>query len=99
MLLFLITSCAITTETNVPCWRNRLCVGDTYEYHRAPNDYGGYYVTTVQVLVVKGNMCQIRHANGREQWVNCKYFEDNSKPKHVHIQPNKKEKKEHKRKY
>lgn len=99
MFLFMFTACVVTTETNVPCWKQRICVGDTYEYRKAPDNRGGYYVTDVQILVIKGNQCQIRHRNGREQWVNLSYFEDNSKPKHVHRQPNKKEKKEHKRKY
>jgi len=99
LLLLIVTSCSITSETNVTCWKQRLCVGDTYVYNHAPRIGGGHYVTEVQIITLKANQCLIRHANGRETWVSCAYFEDYATPMHVHRQPNKKEKKDHKRKY
>ena len=98
LLLLVATSCAITTETSVTCWKHRLCVGDTYTYNHAPNGHGGYYVTEVQIAAIKGNRCQVIHRNGEETWVECTYLEDYSTPLHVRQQPNKKEHKEHKQK-
>jgi len=96
LLLLLVTACAITTETNVTCWKHRLCVGDTYKYNKAPKPGGGYYVTNVQILTIKKDYCQIRHENGTETWVKCSYFENDIQPVHVRQHPSKDEKKGHK---
>jgi len=94
LLLLFVTSCAITTETDVKCWRHRICVGDTYVYTKTPKHGGGHYVTQVQVITFRGNSCLIRHANGRESWVSVKYFESYISPIHVKHQPSNKEKKD-----
>ena len=80
LLFFVIASCTVTQTADVPCWRDRLCTGDTYVYKRAPRDGGGYYTTNIQIIQVRANYVLIRHANGREHWVRPAHVEKYSTP-------------------
>jgi len=80
IVLFVIASCSVTTTADVPCWRNRICAGDTYIYQRAPRDGGGYYSTNIQIIQVRNNYVLIRHNNGREHWVRPAHVERYSTP-------------------
>jgi len=80
LLLFLISSCAVTVEKDVPCWKHRICAGDTYYYQRVPRDGGGYHATYVQIISVRTNTILIRENNGREHWVSPRDVDRYSNP-------------------